>query len=47
MTNNVRFTFRVPKELQSNIKKEAEKKGVSVNAQMLQILWDWLKNKEK
>lgn len=37
----VRFTFRMPDELFSQLKKEAEKLGVSVNALILQILWEW------
>ena len=43
MTNNARFTFRIPNELLEMLKKEASKKGVSVNAQILQILWEWVK----
>lgn len=42
MTNCVRFTFRMPKELADRIKKEAERTGVSLNSQMLQILWAWV-----
>ena len=41
----VRFTFRLPKELFDNLKNEAKKKGTSVNALILQILWDWDKNR--
>ena len=41
MTNNVRFTFRIPNELLLKLKAEANEKGVSVNAQILQILWEW------
>ena len=41
----VRFTFRLPKELFDNLKNEAKKQGTSVNALILQILWDWDKNR--
>ena len=49
MTNDEmrRFTFRMPKELNVLIKNASAKKGVSVNALILQILWEWLKNKTK
>ena len=46
MTNNVRFTFRTPKELLGKVRKEADQKGVSVNSQLLQILWEWAKEHE-
>lgn len=46
MTNNVRFTFRIPNELLLKLKAEANEKGVSVNAQILQILWEWSKEHE-
>lgn len=35
---------RMPKELKDKIVKEAEKKGISVNAQMLLIAWTWFEN---
>ena len=41
MTNKserIRFTFRIPDELLSLLKKEADKTGVSVNAQILHII---------
>lgn len=40
-----RFTFRLPNELLRKLKKEAEKQGSSVNALMLQILWEWKEEK--
>jgi predicted HicB family RNase H-like nuclease len=42
-----RFTFRVPSDLHLIIKEQAINKGVSVNAFILQILWDWLRNKQQ
>ena len=42
----VRFTFRLPNELFNKVKFEASKQGVSVNALILQILWDWVDSKE-
>lgn len=50
MTNGdtVRFTFRLPKELMQQLKDTAYSKGCSVNAFILQILWDWVdRNKER
>lgn len=38
-----RFTFRIPKKLLDALKGEAEEVGVSVNALILNILWDWAK----
>lgn len=47
MTNDTRerFTFRIPAELLKRLKCEAEKKGVSINALILQILWEWVERK--
>lgn len=33
---------RMPKELKEELVKSADKKGISLNAQMLLIAWDWL-----
>lgn len=38
-----RFTFRMPKQLIELIKEKAHQQGVSLNALILQILWDWAK----
>lgn len=40
-----RFTFRLPGSLFDNLKKEADKQGLSLNAMILQILWEWTKQK--
>lgn len=47
MTNKdkVRFTFRLPEDLYSRLGRVAEEKGVSVNALILQILWDHFEKK--
>lgn len=37
-----RFTFRIPAKLMNRLRQEAEEKGVSINALILQILWDWV-----
>lgn len=37
----VQTSLRVPKELYEVIKKEAERKGISVNGLLLQLLWKW------
>lgn len=42
-----RFTFRIPEELYVRLKEEAEKQGVSFNALILQILWQWVREEEK
>lgn len=39
-----RFTFRLPEELYETLKDKAAVKGVSVNAIILQILWEWLEH---
>lgn len=38
---------RTPKVLKELIVKEAQKLGISVNAMVLQIWWQWAENKEK
>jgi len=35
------MTIRVPEELQIDLKKIAAKRGLTRNALVLQILWDW------
>lgn len=42
----VRFTFRLPKTLLETYKKKAKKLGISTNALMLQILWEWINKNE-
>ena len=37
-----RFTFRIPSKLIDLLRKEAVEKGVSLNALILQILWEWV-----
>lgn len=37
-----RFTLRIPKEISEYLKQEAKKRGLSRNALMIQILWDYL-----
>lgn len=41
--DRARFTFRMPEKLLTQLKKESEGLGVSVNALILQILWEWVK----
>ena len=38
---------RMPKILKQTLKEAAEQKGISLNAQILQILWDWKKKEEQ
>lgn len=49
MTKDVRkrFTFRLPDSLFDNLKKEADKQGLSLNALILQILWNWIKENKQ
>ena len=39
-----RFTFRIPSALMQRIRDEAMQEGVSINALILKILWDWAEN---
>lgn len=39
--------IRMPEKLKRILKEVAEEKGISLNAQMLSILWQWAENKEK
>lgn len=43
MTNNdeVRFTLRLPKKTMQKIKNKSDEIGISNNALVLQILWEW------
>lgn len=38
-----KILVRIPKDLKDEIVKEAKKKGISINAQMLFIIWNWHK----
>lgn len=42
-----RFTLRLPKMLFDQLKEEAYRQGHSLNALILQILWDWVKREGK
>ncbi|WP_154666507.1 Arc family DNA-binding protein [Anaeromassilibacillus senegalensis] len=44
--DRVRFTFRIPEKTFHQLKEEARCMGVSTNALILQILWEWA-NKQK
>ena len=37
----VRFTLRLPKNLIEDLRKEASEQGSSINALILNILWEW------
>lgn len=41
--NRARFTFRMPEPMFNALRARAEELGVSMNALILQILWDWVK----
>ena len=40
-------TFRPPEALRLKLKSIADKRGITMNALLLQILWDWLKENEQ
>lgn len=40
--DRTRFTFRMPGELLQKLKEQANRLGVSVNALILQVLWEWI-----
>lgn len=40
------MTLRVPETLQNNLKKIATHEGLTRNALVLQILWDWIKQNQ-
>jgi len=40
------MTIRPPENLRASLKKAANKRGLTVNALVLQILWDWLKSND-
>ncbi len=47
MTNNAeRFTLRITKELKCQLEARRKQIGVSLNALVIQILWDWVKKNE-
>ena len=43
--NRARFTFRMPEELYQMLDERAEELGVSKNALILQILWDYVEKR--
>ena len=46
-TQRVRTGLRIPFELNTELIMTARKNGISKNALILQILWDWMDKKEK
>ena len=40
-----RFTLRIPFELMECLQQVADRIGVSVNAYILQILWEWVRER--
>jgi len=43
----VRFTFRIPEKLFSLLKIKANEQGLSINAFILHILWNWVDKEGK
>lgn len=41
-----RFTFRLPDGLFEKLQNEAGMQGLSLNALILQILWEWIDGKK-
>ena len=46
MKNQVRFTLRLVAELNKLLETEAAKRGITKNALILQILWQYADSKE-
>nr|DAR25901.1 MAG TPA: CopG-like protein [Caudoviricetes sp.] len=42
-----RFTFRLPENLYQKLKDKADEQGFSINALMLHVLQEWLKDQMK
>jgi len=40
----MQILIRAPKELKDTLQKRAKQIGITLNALILQILWEWLKN---
>jgi predicted HicB family RNase H-like nuclease len=38
----VRFTLRLPNNLIEDLKNQANRQGISINALILNILWEWV-----
>ncbi len=47
MNDRVRTGLRIPYDLNTNLMLMAERQGISKNALILQILWDWLKGQKE
>ena len=45
--NRARFTFRMPEDLYRMLDARANELGVSKNALILQILWDYVERNDK
>lgn len=41
------MTVRAPARMQEKLKEYAEESGITRNALIIQILWEWLSDKEK
>ena len=41
-----RFTLRLTGELKEQLDESRKRMGVSLNALVVQILWDWIENRE-
>lgn len=40
----MKILIRAPKELKEFLKNRAKKRGITLNALVLQILWEWVKS---
>ncbi len=43
MTEKSRIGLRIPKDILDQFKMIAQNRGISVNALIINILWEWLK----
>ncbi len=46
-TRKIRTGLRIPYEINTKLITIAREKGISKNALVLQILWDWIERKEQ
>ncbi len=43
----VQILIRPPEALKENLKREARRMGITLNAIVLQILWEWVENRKQ
>ena len=43
----VQILIRPPEALKENLKREARRMGITLNAIVLQILWEWVESRKR